>query len=295
MHFLDLTYKKEIISAVKSVIPQFFALPAAEKEKLSFLNSPHFLGYNALGSETTASKTDLREQFEFSNDLEDESTDPLSFQRLRGPSQWPSNGILPEFKQILTKYHNEVTALSYRFVRLVAETLGLPPKTFDVLFQGNPQHRVKVVRYPPTVNSDQGVGPHKDSSGWWTFLLQADDQEGLQVLNHSGEWISAPPIEGTFVVNIGQGFEVATSGRCPATTHRVVSPQNGKERYSVPFFQGIDLNVGADDLKNLVKGGKFDETHWRESTVETPFATGKYKWGENQIRTKIRFNHFFRY
>jgi isopenicillin N synthase-like dioxygenase len=273
---------------LKAIIPKFFVLPMAEKEKLSFLNSPHFLGYNALGSETTASKTDLREQFEFSNDLQDKCTDPLSFQRLRGPSQWPSNDVLSSFKQVLVTYHSEVTALSYRFVHLVAEALELAPSTFDLLFKDNPQHRVKVVRYPPTTNSDQGVGPHKDSSGWWTFLLQADDQEGLQVLNHSGEWISAPPIDGTFIVNIGQGFEVATGGRCPATTHRVISPQNNHERYSVPFFQGIDLNVGVEDLKNLTKGATFDTTAWGESTVETPFATGKYKWGENQLRTKIR-------
>lgn len=150
---------------MKAIIPKFFALPSVEKERLSFLNFPHFLGYNALGSETTAQKTDLREQFEFSNDLQDECTDPLSFKRLRGPSQWPSNDILPGFRQIFTTYHNEVTALSYRFVHLVAEALELSPKAFDSLFQGNPQHRVKVVRYPPSMGSDQGVGPHKDSSG----------------------------------------------------------------------------------------------------------------------------------
>lgn len=246
------------------------------------------MGYNALGSETTASKTDLREQFEFSNDLEDECTDPLSFHRLRGPSQWPSNDILPGFREVLTTYHAEVTALSYRFVHLVTEALDLSPSAFDPLFRGNPQHRVKVVRYHPSTTSNQGVGPHKDSSGWWTFLLQADNQEGLQVLNHSGEWISAPPIEDTFIVNIGQGFEVATGGKCPATTHRVVSPQNGRERYSVPFFQGIDLDVGVEELRGLVTGAKFDEIIPGESIVETPFATGKYKWGENQIRTKIR-------
>jgi isopenicillin N synthase-like dioxygenase len=186
-------------------------------------------------------------------------------------------------------YHAEVTALSYRFVRLVAEALELPPTAFDILFRGNPQHRVKVVKYPLATDSDQGVGPHKDSSGWWTFLLQCDDQDGLQVLNHSGEWISAPPINDTFVVNIGQGFEVATGGRCPATTHRVMSPQNGRERYSVPFFQGIDLNVGVDDLTRAFKMAKFDDTVWEESIVETPFATGKYKWGENMLRTKIRY------
>jgi isopenicillin N synthase-like dioxygenase len=278
------------VSELKAIIPQFFALPARDKENLSFLNSPHFLGYSALGSETTASKTDLREQFEFSNDLEDECQDCLSFQRLRGPSQWPAPEILPHFREILTTYHNEITALSYRFVRLVSEALELPATAFDSLFRGNPQHRVKVVRYPPSTTGDQGVGPHKDSSGWWTFLLQADEQAGLEVLNHAGEWVSAPPLEGTFIVNIGQGFEVATGGRCPATTHRVLSPSNGKERYSVPFFQGIDLNVGAEDLRNLAKQARWEQTSWGASTVETPFATGKYKWGENQIRTKIRYN-----
>jgi hypothetical protein len=111
----------------------------------------------------------------------------------------------------------------------------------------------------------------------------------LEVLNHAGEWVSAPPLEGTFIVNIGQGFEVATGGRCPATTHRVLSPSNGKERYSVPFFQGIDLCVGGEDLRNLVKQARWEQTSWGASTVETPFATGKYKWGENQIRTKIRY------
>jgi isopenicillin N synthase-like dioxygenase len=272
------------------MLPKFFACPQSEKEKLSFLNSPHFLGYNSLGSETTAQKTDLREQFEFSNDLEEECTDRLSYMRLRGPSQWPDDNVLPGFRSVMTAYHQEVTALSYRFVRLVAEALELPARAFDPLFTGNPQHRVKVVRYPPSTNVDQGVGPHKDSSGWWTFLLQADDQAGLQVLNHRGEWISAPPIEGTFVVNIGQAFEVATEGRCPATIHQVVSPQNGKERFSVPFFQGIDLNVGVGDLKDLVRGAEWEESVHTESSVETPFATGKYKWGENQIRTKIRYS-----
>lgn len=243
----------------------------------------------------TASKADIREQFEFSNNIDEECLDPLSFQRLRGPSQWPSDDTLPGFRKVLTRYHEEITRLSYRFVHLVAEALGLQAKAFESLFVGNPQHRIKVVRYPPSTTSDQGVGPHKDSSGWWTFLLQADDQAGLQVLNHSGEWIPAPPIEGTFVVNIGQGFEVATGGKCPATTHRVLSPQNGRERFSVPFFQGIDLNVGAEDLRRLATGAKYDPTAWKESSVETPFATGKYKWGESQLRTKIRLGLSFGY
>jgi isopenicillin N synthase-like dioxygenase len=86
-----------------------------------------------------------------------------------------------------------------------------------------PQHRIKLVKYPPSRDScrGQGVGAHKDSSGWLTFLYQVGEEEGLEVVNASGEWIPAPPIEGTFVVNFGNAFEAATDGAVKATIHRV--------------------------------------------------------------------------
>lgn len=101
----------------------------------------------------------------------------------------------------------------------VAECLSLPPDTFDS-FKGN-MDRLKFVKYPPSPPDSQGVGPHKDSAGLFTFLSQ-DDTGGLQVLNKNGEWIDAPPIPGSLVVNIQQGFEAITGGVCPATTHRVI-------------------------------------------------------------------------
>lgn len=79
------------------------------------------------------------------------------------------------------------------------------------------------------------MGPHKDSTGLFTFLSQ-DQVGGLEVLNKSGQWISAPYIEGTFVVNVQQGFEAITGGLCPATTHRVIVS------LSCPFIlYGYDL------------------------------------------------------
>lgn len=88
-----------------------------------------------------------------------------------------------------------------------------------------PQHRIKLVRYPPSLDDGprkkQGVGAHKDSSGWLTFLYQVGKEEGLEVLDAEGQWLSAPPIEGTFVVNFGNAFESATEGAVKATVHRV--------------------------------------------------------------------------
>lgn len=169
--------------------------------------------------------------------------------RLRGPNQWPPEALLPGFRQALETYHDALQALSYGFVHLVEEAFGIPVGTFDQFFRSDnrkmssddprlvsdkpapastkltylpPQHRIKLLKYPPSSNRGQGVGAHKDSSGWLTFLLQIGQQAGLEVLAADGEtWIPAPPIDGTFVVNFGNAFEAATEGAVKATVHRV--------------------------------------------------------------------------
>lgn len=158
------------------------------------------------------------------------------------------------------------------------------------------QHRLKLVHYPSdsSPGSDgQGVGPHKDSSGWWTFLLQASPPhvKGLQVLNNSGRWIDVPVIEDTFVVNIGQAFEVVTHGVCKATTHRVLS--GSLERYSVPFFQGVRGSLTKDEALGALKDYFGEERTSLGADagahIDSAFLRGKYDtWGESQLRTKIR-------
>jgi len=176
---------------------------------------------------------------------------------------------------------------------LVADALSVPAETlFSFLAD---QHRLKLVHYPPSDSPDsagQGVGPHKDSSGWWTFLLQASPPhvKGLQALNKDGEWINIPVIEDTFVVNIGQAFEVVTRGFCKATTHRVSSGL--MERYSVPFFQGVRGTLTKEEalgtLKDYFGAEKLSKVD-AGAHIDSAFLCGKYDtWGESQLRTKIR-------
>jgi isopenicillin N synthase-like dioxygenase len=125
---------------------------------------------------------------------------------------------------LIERYLAEVTELSDSFLQFVGESLSLPPDTLKP-FLGS-MHRLKLVKYPPATPGSTGVGPHKDSTGLFTFLSQ-DSVGGLQVLSKAGAWIDAPPIDGSLVVNVQQGFEAITGGICPATTHRVlVSPQD---------------------------------------------------------------------
>jgi isopenicillin N synthase-like dioxygenase len=204
--------------------------------------------------------------------------------------QWPS--AYPRLRQIVEAYVSELTQLSERFLTLVAEALSLPSNTFFPFLSD--QHRLKLVRYPASKSGGgQGVGPHKDSSGWWPFLLQASPShiKGLQALSKRGDWIDIPNILGTFVVNIGQGLEVVTNGICRATLHRVLSGND--ERYSVPFFQGMRRDLTQQEavgkLKEYFENDTFAKSGESEEDrgIDSAFLRGKYDtWGETQLRTK---------
>ncbi|EFW17789.1 conserved hypothetical protein [Coccidioides posadasii str. Silveira] len=128
---------EKVINDLVNVLPELFDLPESAKEEIALRNSPHFLGYSSVGSETTGGKADKREQAEFATELlAVESKDAPLYERLRGPNQ----------------------------------ALSLPQETFFHFLSD--QHRLKLVHYPGASNSPssgtitQGVGPHKDSSGW---------------------------------------------------------------------------------------------------------------------------------
>jgi len=83
-----------------------------------------------------------------------------------------------------------------------------------------------------------------------SYLLQVPPHKNLQVQNSEGTWITCPPIEGTFVVAIGQGLEAITGGVVASTTHRVLSPAAGEgPRYSIPFFQGVSYDARFESME----------------------------------------------
>ncbi|KIW18270.1 hypothetical protein PV08_02558 [Exophiala spinifera] len=284
------------------ILPPLFGLPQDVKESVALVNSPHFLGYSKFGSETTAKAQDHREQFELANELEDkygrDNTLPL-YSRLQGPNQWIKSSDIPALREKVEAYVAALQDVASRFLALVEEALGLPKDSL-ACFTG-PQDRLKLVHYRPDSTDatgdahTQGVGPHKDSSGWMTFLLQASNPsiKGLQALSKSGEWLDVPPVPNTLVVNMGQAFEVVTNGVCKATTHRVLLPPGDYDRYSVPFFQGVRPDLTKRDLQALWQ--HFDQNRWHTSEsaegqrIDSPFLQGQYDtWGEAQLRTKIR-------
>ncbi|KAJ4474867.1 hypothetical protein J3R30DRAFT_3406058 [Lentinula aciculospora] len=252
----DTVVDHQLIENLKNYIPKLFALPQKEKDKIRMANSPHFLGYSKLGAELTKGKTDYREQFDIATDHVSrwKHGDPDYF-NVWGPSQYPDEALIPGFRYTMKTYLTQVASLGTHFITLIAEALGLPPDGLSRFYDtpDRMQHRGKVVQYPvpnERSESDQGVGPHYDA-GFLTILLQASPHPGLQVQNFTGDWIDAPPIPGTFVLNFGRALEFATKGIARATSHRVLSPPVGSSspRHSVPLFHNIALDVRVRDPK----------------------------------------------
>src|SRR5690606_5984162 len=162
-------------------------------------------------------------------------------------NQWPS--ALPRLREVVEKWDAALSALGLTLLRAWAVALGQPEDVFDAAFADRPSTLIKIVRYParPEPEAEQGVGAHKDA-GVLTLLLVEPGKGGLQVA-HDGGWIDAPPVEGAFVVNIGELLEVATGGYLKATLHRVQSPPPGSDRISVPYFYNPALSAAIPRLE----------------------------------------------
>ena len=233
----------QLLQNVQSITQAFFSLPDEEKQRVSMIHSPHFRGYNRAGVEYTREQRDQREQFDIGAErvaLTLQTGDP-AWKRLQGPNLWPE--ALPQLRPVIHAWQQAMTGIALRLLRAFAKSLSLPPDAFDALYGTHPNEHVKLIRYPGQASdaSQQGVGAHKDS-GFLTFLLQ-DEQPGLQVEVTPGHWVDALPKPGAFVVNIGELLEIATNGYLRATVHRVVSPPARKERVSIAFFLGAQLDA----------------------------------------------------
>ncbi|ETA04958.1 2-oxobutyrate oxidase [Gordonia alkanivorans CGMCC 6845] len=269
----------ESLTEVMRLARDFFALPDEAKNEISQLQSPQFRGYSRLGGELTNGKVDWREQIDIGPER---AVIPGAegYWRLQGPNLWPSSPA--GFRAAFEEWGTALSEVGLRLLRHWSVSLGAPESFFDAAFAELPATLIKVVRYPGTADSAQGVGAHKDS-GVLTLLLVEPGSEGLEVETAAGSWVEVPPVEGAFIVNIGELLEVATGGYLRATRHRVRAPRPGTDRVSIPFF----LNPALDEVIPIIDLPPELATASRgvETDPDNPiFST----YGENAWKSRTR-------
>jgi isopenicillin N synthase-like dioxygenase len=160
---------------------------------------------------------------------------------LAGPNQWPDD--LPGFRSAVTAYDTAMQGLARRFLPIFEQALGLADATLAPLFR-RPTTFLRMLHYPPQPPDSPddlfGSQPHTDY-GFITLLVQ-DDAGGLQVRTRDGSWMDAPPVPGSFVMNVGDITQRWTNDRFVSTPHRVRN-FSGRDRYSIPYFFDPDMDA----------------------------------------------------
>jgi isopenicillin N synthase-like dioxygenase len=240
-HQVSESLTRRVLAAAR----QLFALPQEDKDAVAMIRSPHFRGYTRLGGELTRGEVDWREQIDIGPERESIGGPGRSdYLWLQGPNQWPEE--LPELPGIIGEWDAALSAVSRSLLRHWAVALGSPAEIFDAAFESTPATLIKVVHYPATAASSQGVGAHRDS-GVLTLLLAEPGSAGLQVRGRDGGWVDVPALDGAFIVNIGELLELATGGYLRATEHRVNLRQSA-DRISVPYFFNPRLDAQIPTL-----------------------------------------------
>ncbi|MEA2779479.1 MAG: hypothetical protein QOK29_1023 [Rhodospirillaceae bacterium] len=236
---------EQLIDAAVCAAKIFFDSPIELKRQVA-VNHRH-RGFNELGDATMyqAKKPDYKEFFTIGLELPDDDTSVLAGEPLRGPNNWPA--FMPTLRPAFYSYYEAVGACGADLLRAVAVSLGIAEDFFAQRYT-KPLQRSQIIYYPPQpadLGPDQfGVAPHTDY-GCITLLWQ-DNNGGLQVRSrNSRSWIEATPIEGTFVVNVGDLLARWTNDRFASTPHRVIN-RSGRERYSIATFYDPNFTVPVD-------------------------------------------------
>jgi isopenicillin N synthase-like dioxygenase len=258
LYVVDHQVPRAAVEAVRDMSKAFFALPESEKLKLRI--DRNFRGYLPFAGSTIVTssvakvnKPNQSESIFFLHEVAPDDPRALAGEPLQGPNQWPDEAALPGFRAVIKRYVAEMTDLARRLVHAIAIATDLPEDGMDRCFE-KPTTFLRLLHYPtqPEEAGLFGSAPHTDY-GYITLLAQ-DEVGGLEVRNKADEWIAAPPIRDTFVMNVGDILARWTNDRFVSTPHRVIN-RSGRERYSQPFFFDPGMAEMIEALPTCVASG----------------------------------------
>ena len=239
---------EETQNALYDAAQSFFDLPLAAKMTVRRPHHDQNRGYIPYGEETLArmhggdTPPDFKEVFAigpFARPDDRYHSQELSYPNF-APNLWPS--APPALDPALKAYFLALEDLSRRLARCFGLALGLSADWFaDKLDRHASQ--LRLLHYPaPSHELEPGqlrCGVHTDL-GMMTILRNEAAAGGLQVRPRGSDWIDAPAIDNTFIVNIGDLLMRWTNDRWVSTPHRVAVPEaearSLSRRLSIGYF-----------------------------------------------------------
>ncbi|XP_071722283.1 naringenin,2-oxoglutarate 3-dioxygenase-like [Rutidosis leptorrhynchoides] len=220
---VDHDVDKKLISDMMELSNEFFSLP--DEEKLRFdMSNGHKNGFMVSDHLKNAEKAQWREFLFY--DMQ-----PISN---RDYSRWPDK---PEaWREVIKQYNSEVVGLNCKLLEVLSEAMGLEKEAFSkACLELNTKMVINFYPKCPQPDLTLGVGRHTDLTTITLFLQ--DHVCGLQVTKDDGKtWNTVRPIDGTFVIIVGDHGHYLSNGRFKKGFHRAAV--NSKySRLSIIFFQ----------------------------------------------------------
>lgn len=245
-----------LIERSYAVAEDFFKLPEEEKKTFENLEVKGQRGYISFGREHAkdAKAPDLKEFWHVGQEF-----DPgQALAKIYPPNVWPQK--LPEFKSSFVKLFSQLETCALHLLDACALFIEEPQDRFSGIAQkGN--SILRVIHYPPispTSNPASIRAAAHEDINLITLLCEATTG-GLELLERNGSWRPIHALKGQIIVDAGDMLQNISNGLFKSTTHRVVNPDNSRERrFSMPFFVHPRPEASLDPLPGCVKrtGGK---------------------------------------
>ncbi len=248
-----------VIDGIRDQAKAFFDLPYPEKLKCE---RPHgrYRGYIPPSdfAETPADRPPVHyEAYLTGIDVAPDNPAVAAAHGMLIPNMWPDQPV--GFRAAVETYQQGVHRVGMAVMEVFALALddeAQGGRRFDVsAIFANSLSNISMLHYLARPD-DGSLGPddanaHHDTNA--VTILLPSPIGGLEVLHADGTWIEAPPLEGCFVVNIGNMMQSWSGGRFKSTMHRV-HPPLGKDRYSIGYFlvPGYDVVVEPVDPESVI-------------------------------------------
>jgi isopenicillin N synthase-like dioxygenase len=245
-----------LIERAQAAALTFFSHSPEYKAQYDISRATRHSGYVSFGEKGLYQDEAQRmyEAFDIGLELPANDADYLAGNIFYGPNTWPD---IIGFRTAVYGYYEAVRELSQLLSQTIEVALGLAPHSLQRMMQ-KPTAQMRLIHYPANhtqpraAASHANMGAHTDYE-FFTLLYQT--KPGLQTVNMAGEWVDAPPMPNTLVMNVGDLAEVISGGRYRSNPHRVLN--TGEQRFSMPFFAAFDYDAVIQPMLPIVNSRQY--------------------------------------
>lgn len=211
----------ELNSQIMSSAEEFFSLPVDDKVHYA-IQPGQFVGYGNGSFINDDPFKDWRELY------------VTTCSHALDMDHWSQKPI--QIREALAQYSDAMMKLAKTLLGLISESLGVEAVAIEKSC-GEAEQKVLLNYYPtcPRPDLTLGLKRHTDP-GTLTILLQ-DKVGGLQATKDDGKtWVTVEPIDGAYVVNLGDQMHVLSNGIFKSADHQAVVNSNDLRKSIVTFY-----------------------------------------------------------